>query len=113
MSIGERSKFNIVISVNIETLPIATFKWNESNGLKLRELREAAGYSRAKLSEVSGISATYLQQLETPKHFIAKPKKPSQMTVSADILIKLCKILNGSVTSLFWETDTTVEFTDC
>ncbi|MFM6220972.1 MAG: helix-turn-helix domain-containing protein [Dolichospermum sp.] len=34
---------------------------------KLRQYRESAGLSRAKLSEITGIAEGYIQQIESPK----------------------------------------------
>ncbi|MDZ7970257.1 MAG: helix-turn-helix transcriptional regulator [Nostoc sp. DedSLP03] len=107
MSTGERSENKIKVKMNItvDVTPIAAFRWNEENAQKLRELRDKAGYSRQKLSDVVGVSVAYIQQLETPHVFINKPKKPTQMTVSTEILEKLCAALDGDITSLIWNID--------
>jgi DNA-binding XRE family transcriptional regulator len=105
MSIGERDKYKVEVQmkIKIDVSPIATFKWNEDNAHKLRELREKSGYSRRKLSEEVGVSATYIHQLETPHLFVNKPGKPKEITVSTDILQKLCTALGGEVASLIWD----------
>jgi DNA-binding XRE family transcriptional regulator len=107
MSTGKRSesKIKIKMKITVDVTPIAAFKWNEENAQKLRELRENAGYSRQKLSDEVGVSVAYIQQLETPHVFIKKPKKPDQMTVSTEILEKLCTALKGDITSLIWDID--------
>lgn len=107
MSTGESSKNKIKVKMNItvDVTPIAAFRWNEQNAQKLRDLREKAGYSRQKLSDEVGVSVAYIQQLETPHVFLKKPKKPEQMTVSTEILEKLCAALDGEITSLIWEVD--------
>lgn len=92
-------------TVNIDISPVATFKWDEHRGTRLRERRELAGLSRKALAEAAGLSQTYIQQLETPQHFLNKPKKPKEMTVSADTLAKVCSIVGGTVASLFWEVE--------
>jgi DNA-binding XRE family transcriptional regulator len=103
MSTGKRYKIRMQTLIDIDISPIATFKWNETNGLKLRERRENAGYSRKSLSEATGLSQTYIQQLETPQHFLNKPKKPKEMTVSTETLVKICAVIGGDVISLFWD----------
>lgn len=105
MSIGERNsnKVDLEMKIKIDVTPVASFKWNEENAQKLRALREKAGYSRKALSEIVGISTTYIQQLEAPHLFINRPKKPKEVTVSTEILQKLCLALNGDVSSLIWD----------
>lgn len=103
MSTGKRYKIKMRSLIDIDISPIATFRWNELNGLKLRERRDSAGYSRKALSDATGLSQTYIQQLETPQHFLNKPKKPKEMTVSAETLVKICAIVGGDVISLFWD----------
>ncbi|MCG6137686.1 MAG: helix-turn-helix domain-containing protein [Nostoc sp. LLA-1] len=107
MSTGKRSenKINVKMNITVDVTPIAAFKWNEGNAQKLRELRENAGYSRQKLSDEVGVSVAYIQQLETPHVFLKKPKKPDQMTVSTEILEKLCTALKADITSLIWDVD--------
>ncbi|OKH14824.1 hypothetical protein NIES592_08075 [Fischerella major NIES-592] len=108
MSTGKRYKIKVRSLIDIDISPIAAFKWQEANGLKLRERREKAGYSRKALSESTGLSQTYIQQLETPQHFLNKPKKPKEMTVSAETLVKICAIIGGDVISLFWDIESDI-----
>ncbi|WGV29138.1 helix-turn-helix domain-containing protein [Halotia branconii] len=93
------------MNVQVDVTPIAAFKWHEENAQKLRKLRDDAGLSRKALSEAVGVSVAYIQQLESPHLFINKPKKPKEMTVSAEVLEKLCAVLNGKITSLIWDID--------
>ncbi|MHC5779626.1 helix-turn-helix domain-containing protein [Nostoc sp.] len=111
MSTGERNnnKVDLQMKIKIDVTPVASFRWNEENAQKLRQLREKAGYSRKALSEIVGISATYIQQLEAPHLFVNRPKKPKEVTVSTEILQKLCVALNGDVSSLIWDINCTVQ----
>jgi DNA-binding Xre family transcriptional regulator len=107
MSIGQRNigKIKVKMNVTVDVSPIAAFKWNEENAQRLRKLRDDAGLSRKALSEAVGMSTAYIQQLEAPHLFINKPKKPQQMTVSIEILQKICDVLNGDITWLIWDVD--------
>lgn len=102
MSMVERTKIIVNMSINIDTSPIATFHWNDAMARRLRELREAINYSRRELSQKSGVSEAYIQQLESPHLYTGKSKKPKELTASRKILESLCSTLDTSVAALIW-----------
>lgn len=93
----------MITTVDIEL--VASFTWSQTLGTRLRSLREARGFTRKQLSEETAkigrtVSMQYIQQLETPKLFEGKSKKPSDLAVSKVILLTLCTALDTDITSL-------------
>lgn len=64
---------------------------------KLKELRKVNDYSLDKLSEISGISKSYLWELENPRNF----KKP--INPSIEKLTKIAEVLGVSTDELLSE----------
>ena len=103
MSMVERTKISVNMNINIDTSPIATFHWNEAMGKRLRGLREENNYSRRELSERTGVSEAYIQQLESPHLYAGRSRKPKELTASRKILESLCLILKTNVAALIWD----------
>ncbi|MFM6277358.1 MAG: helix-turn-helix domain-containing protein, partial [Dolichospermum sp.] len=59
--------YEIKVSIEMDITPIASFYWEQDHATKLRQYRESAKLSRAKLSEITGIAEGYIQQIENPK----------------------------------------------
>ena len=90
--------YEIKASIEMDITPIASFNWGQDYAIKLRQYRESAGLSRAKLSEITGIAEGYIQQIENPKLL-----KRKQMTVGADTFAKICKALQINISNFFWK----------
>lgn len=103
----KRNKKIVMIAVDIDT--VAAFRWNESLGEKLRNMREELGYSRKTLStktEEFGkkVSEAYIQQLESPQSYIGRSGKSGSLTVSSDIVHLLCDAMKIEITELIRST---------
>ncbi len=82
----------------MDITPIASFNWGSESAAKLRQCRESAGLSRAKLSEITGIAEGYIQQIENPKLL-----KRKRVTIGADTFAKICEALQIKVSNFFWK----------
>ncbi|MFM6586246.1 MAG: helix-turn-helix domain-containing protein [Dolichospermum sp.] len=91
--------YEIKVSIEMDITPIASFYWEQDHATKLRQYRESAGLSRAKLSEITGIAEGYIQQIENPKLL-----KRKQVTIGADTFAKICKALQINISNFFWKT---------
>lgn len=60
---------------------------------KLREIREAKGMTQGKLAEVTGLSSGYLCHLE----------KGTRTNPSIEVMDRIAKALNKSITEIFFE----------
>jgi DNA-binding XRE family transcriptional regulator len=90
--------YEIKVSIEMDITPIASFNWGQQNADKLRQCRESAGLSRAKLSEITGIAEGYIQQIENPKLL-----KRKRVTIGADTFAKICEALQIKVSNFFWK----------
>lgn len=102
-SVGRRNTLNIKMSIELDTSAIASFYWGEEQANKIRQAREKAGYSRPQLAEKSGVSVSYIQQMETPRLFTNRSKKPKDMTVTKETLRQICQALDVDMVSLIWD----------
>jgi DNA-binding XRE family transcriptional regulator len=91
--------YEIKVGIEMDITPIASFNWGQDYAIKLRHCRETAGLSRAKLSEITGIAEGYIQQIENPNKLL----KRKQVTVGADIIVKICEALQINVSNFFWK----------
>ncbi|MBQ7885592.1 MAG: helix-turn-helix transcriptional regulator [Clostridia bacterium] len=66
----------------------------ETIGRRLRAVREEKGYSREDIAQRLGISSNRLSRIETGKS-----------SISLDVLVKLCSILQVSETKIILGTD--------
>lgn len=104
MSMAERNEDHLIMTA-VDLRLVATFHWNESLGNRLRYLREAKGFSRKALSTETqktgkAVSESYIQQLETPHLFAGKERRGESLTVSKDVLNRICEAMNIDVTDL-------------
>ena len=90
--------YKIKVSIEMDITPIASFNWGQDYATKLRQCRESAGLSRARLSEITGIAEGYIQQIENPKLL-----KRKQVTVGADTFAKICEALQINISNFFWK----------
>lgn len=90
--------YKIKVSIEMDITPIASFNWGQDYATKLRQCRESAGLSRARLSQITGIAEGYIQQIENPKLL-----KRKQVTVGADTFAKICEALQINISNFFWK----------
>ena len=90
--------YKIKVSIEMDITPIASFNWGQDYATKLRQYRESAGLSRARLAEITGIAEGYIQQMENPKLL-----KRKQVTVGADTFAKICEALQINISNFFWK----------
>jgi hypothetical protein len=64
--------YEIKASIEMDITPIASFNWGQDYAIKLRQCRESAGLSRAKLSEITGIAEGYKPYRSTSQTFFGK-----------------------------------------
>jgi transcriptional regulator with XRE-family HTH domain len=100
----ERNKDNSIMTA-VDLQLVATFHWNESLGNRLRNLRENKGLSRKALSEETKkigktVSESYIQQLESPSLFAGREGKSESLTVSKDVISRICEAMSLDVTDL-------------
>lgn len=91
----------LLVDINM----VSSFLWSDALGSRLRSLREERGYTRKELSEKTAeigkpVSMQYIQQLETPRFFVNKEKKTSELSVSKDVLMALCMAVDADITSV-------------
>jgi DNA-binding XRE family transcriptional regulator len=90
--------YKITVNIDMDITPIASFNWGQNYATKLRQCRESAGLSRAKLSEITGVAEGYIQQIENPRLL-----KRKQVTVGADTFAKICEALQINISNFFWK----------
>jgi DNA-binding XRE family transcriptional regulator len=90
--------YEIKVSIEMDITPIASFNWGQDYAAKLRQHRESAGLSRAKLAQMAGVAEGYIQQIENPRLL-----KRKQVTVGADTFAKICEALQIKVSNFFWK----------
>ena len=90
--------YKITVNIDMDITPIASFNWGQDYAAKLRQHRESAGLSRAKLAQMAGVAEGYIQQIENPKLL-----KRKQVTVGADTLSKICEALQINILNFFWK----------